>query len=136
MNFSIFLNDIENGWALLTFEDSQQSVTYSISNVLEDQLSKIIDNAIMLKNNQDSEIRLYLEPDEIYFNVTRKSQDEIILTIENYVFLVNKRRYINQVINAFESYVYCNSESDYLSQWKYEFPRKKLEVLRNGFKEL
>jgi len=64
--FSICLGSVLNGWATLTFADSESSITLEVSCVPNDTLSELVDGAIRLPDGRNSEIKMSLEPQEVY----------------------------------------------------------------------
>lgn len=129
-NLILRIEALNAGWADLSITDSTMQVTLSVSHVIGDALSDIMDTAIFLLNGQNSKRTFLLEPDEIAYEVTMINSEEIDLKIGESATICSIQRYVRQVLKMFDTYLYEHSSNDYVAHWKHAFPNQQLEKLR------
>jgi len=128
--FSIKLDSVLNGWATLTFADSESSITLEVSYVPNDTLSELLDGAIRLLDGRSSKIRMNLEPQEAILALIPSGKEECIAKIESYEFFGSRLRFARQILKIFDSYSYNHNQDTYKSKWGYPFPVSLIARLR------
>ena len=126
--FKIILDDLRAGWAYLRIEDGKQSMAQHVS-YLRDSLAGLVDAAIRLANGQNSVVSFELEPEVMMWKIELVQDNCFDLYVGDLIFHDSVERFIKQVLNIFYSYSFEYSEDEYLENWKFDFPRKKLEEL-------
>lgn len=128
--FSVRLDSIANGWATLTFSNTEFSLTLEASYVPNDTLSELLDGAIRLLDGRSSEIKMNLEPQEALLAVTAKDNDRFAATIEDQNFSDSRLRFARQVLKIFDAYSHYHNQEAYALNWHYPFPTTLVERLR------
>ena len=131
--FTISLDDLSAGWAYLTISDDKQDtrgVDMTVSYILYDSLEKFVEAAINLAHKENSVISCFLEPTIMKWKVEYIQGDYFNLYIEDLIFHDTVKRFIRQVLNMFDKYIFEYSEAEYEKQWRHNFPSKKLDQLR------
>jgi len=128
--FSICLDSVSNGWATLTFADSDSSITLEASYVPNDTLSELLDGAIRLLDGRSSEIVMNLEPQEIFLALIPSGKDEFIANIEDCEFIGTRLRFARQVLKMFDAYSYLHDQNSYTSSWRHPYPLNLVNRLR------
>ena len=128
--FSISLDSVLNGWATLTFTDSESSITLEVSYVPNDTLSELLDSAIRLLDGRSSEIKMNLEPQEDILTLIPSGKEEFIAKIENCEFFGSRLRFARQILKIFDSYSYYHNQDTYDLNWGCPFPESLITRLR------
>ena len=128
--FSLSLDSLSNGWATLTFADSENNITLEVSYVPNDTLSELLDGAIRLLDGRSSEIVMSLEPKEVIFALAPSGIDEFFAKIEVYEFIGTRLRFARQLLKVFDAYPYLYDQESYNSSWRHPYPLSLVKRLR------
>lgn len=128
--FSVKLDSISNGWATVTFSDTEISITLEVSYVPEDTLSELLNGAIRLLDGRSSEIKMNLEPQEVILSLIPSEDMNFIARIDGHEFIDSKLRFARQILKIFDAYSYYHDQDTYDLNWRYPFPISLVARLR------
>jgi len=133
--FILTLESLYAGWADIIITSGNENIRIRASDVLYDTLSDFIEIAIHLLNGYDCKRSVYqelsLKSDEISIEANIKPDRNIELKIGMTIILCTIQRFARQVLQIFDSYKYEHGVDEYEAEWRYRFPEKKLETLRD-----
>ena len=127
--FFIAIESILDGWAEIIFALGLRERLIRASYTPSDSLERLVDSALLALSGRGSEIVFSLEPEfvSVFTNFDRSPGE---IEIGDTAITVTAAEYARNVLLCFDRYRHKYSEDIYAKEWRYDFPRDKLESLR------